>query len=171
MDEKWGRFVWRMEHGKGLIHLDGYYPRTLEEIYDNERAGVENLIWDKFNNNKDVELAQFLPKLQLYDGIAALKDALKESKIPSSNSVTIAHVLYEYLNDERYLDIIKENIDKDPNNISYVSVLAYCKPCQKAYRILLEENPLVCHTYRSIFMAMIQPVLKESLTSFCHRAN
>lgn len=100
MDEKWGRFVWHMEHGKGLIHLDGYYPRTLEEIYDNERAGVENL-----------------------------------------------------------------------NNISYVSVLAYCKPCQKAYRILLEESPLVCHTYRSIFMAMIQPVLKESLTSFCHRAN
>lgn len=120
----------------GLKKIDGYYPRIMEEIYEEERDDVEHLIWNTFNKSKDIELAQFLPKLQLYDGIKALTNALSESKIPSSNSVNIACVLYEFSNNERYLDVIKQNIDKDPDNISYVARLSGCKPCKKLYEIL-----------------------------------
>lgn len=119
-----------------LKKMDGYDPGIMEEIYEEERAAAENLIWNAFNKDKDIELAQFLPKLQLYDGIKALTGALTESKIPSGNSVNIACVLYEFLNHEGYLDVIKQNIDKDPDNIAYVARLCGCKPCKKLYEIL-----------------------------------
>ena len=57
----------------GSEKLNGYYPNTLEEIYDWEREEVEDIIWDAFFNKKEIELAQFLPKLEKYDGIKALK--------------------------------------------------------------------------------------------------
>lgn len=120
----------------GSKKLDGYYPNIMDEIYENEREDAEDLIWNTFHKNKDTDLAQFMPKLQKYDGIAALKNALKESKIPSDNSVNIACVLYESLNEEKYLDIIELCIDKDPNNISYVAKLSGCRPCKKTYEIL-----------------------------------
>ena len=43
---------------------DGYYPRVMEEIYNWEREEVEDIIWDAFFNKKEIELAQFLPKLE-----------------------------------------------------------------------------------------------------------
>lgn len=55
--------------------MDGYYPRVMEEIYDWEREEVENIIWDAFNNKKEIELAQFLPKLEKYNGIKALRES------------------------------------------------------------------------------------------------
>ncbi len=42
-------------------------------------------------------LARFLPKLRMYDGLTALKHALRNSRIPSSNSAAIAFVLYQKL--------------------------------------------------------------------------
>lgn len=120
----------------GSKKMDGYNPKIMEEIYEEEREDAENLIWNAFHKNKDMELAQFMPELQLHDGIKALKEALKESKIPSGNSVNIACVLYENLKNERFLDTIKQNIDEDPNNVSYVAILAGCKPCEKLYKLL-----------------------------------
>ena len=120
----------------GFQKKDGYYPRIMEEIYDWEREEVEKVIWEAYP--RDIYLAQFLPKLKKYDGVKALKEMLPECRIPSYGSVTISHVLYECTGDGKYLDVIKQNIDKDEDAISYVATLSYCKPCKKAYDLLVD---------------------------------
>ena len=122
----------------GSEKLNGYYPNTLEEIYDWEREEVEDIIWDAFFNKKEIELAQFLPKLEKYDGIKALKESPYLLQVPSEASVEIGKILYEVTGDEEYLDLIKRNIDESPETISYVSILSYCKPCQRLYNILAD---------------------------------
>lgn len=118
--------------------LDGYDTNVMEEIYEWERDEVEEIIWKNFHQNKDVDLAGFLPKIKKYDGIGALKEALGECSIPSDNSVILSQVLYEYTGNDQYLDVIKENIDKDENKISNVARLSYCKPCEKTYNLLVD---------------------------------
>lgn len=125
-------------NANGSEKMDGYYPRVMEEIYDWEREEVEDIIWDAFNNKKEIELAQFLPKLKKYDGIKALKESSYLLQIPSEASVEIGKILYEVTRDEDYLDLIKRNIDASPETISYVSILSYCKPCQRLYSILTD---------------------------------
>ena len=110
----------------------------MEEIYDWEREEVEDIIWDAFFNKKEIELAQFLPKLEKYDGIKALKENPYLLQIPSEASVEIGKILYEVTGDEKYLDLIKRNIDASPETISFVSILSYCKPCQRLYNILVD---------------------------------
>ena len=34
--------------------------------------------------------------------------------------------------------LIKKNIDASPETISFVSILSYCKPCQRLYNILVD---------------------------------
>ena len=46
--------------------------------------------------------------------------------------------MYEVTGDGGYLDIIKKNIDASPETISFVSILSYCKPCQRLYNILVD---------------------------------
>lgn len=58
--------------------------------------------------------------------------------ISSGGSVIISQTLYEQTGDDKYLDIIKKNIDKDVNEISYVAMLSYCKPCKKSYDLLVD---------------------------------
>lgn len=125
-------------NASGAEKMDGYYPQTLEEIYDWEKEEVEDIIWDAFINKNEVGLAQFLPKLKKYDGIKALKESPYLNRIPCEASVEIAKILYEATDDEDYLDLIKRNIDASPNTISYVSLLSYCKPCLKLYYILAD---------------------------------
>lgn len=125
-------------NANGTEKMDGYYPRIMEEIYDWERDEVEDIIWDAFINKKEVELAPFLPKLKKYDGIKALKESPYLFQIPSDGSAEIGKILYEVTNDEKYLDLIKRNIDASPNTISYVSILSYCKPCPRLYNILAD---------------------------------
>ena len=120
----------------GLEKKDGFYSRVMEEIHDWERAEVEDFIWDAFTNKNQIELAQFLPKLEKYDGIKALKESSYLFKIPSEASVEIGKLLYEGTGDEKYLDLIKQNIDASPETISYVSILSRCKPCHRLYSIL-----------------------------------
>ena len=125
-------------NAKGSEKKDGYYPRVMEEIYDWEREEVEDIIWDAFFNKKEIELAQFLPKLEKYDGIKALEESPYLLQVPSEASVEIGKILYEVTGDEEYLDLIKRNIDASPETISYVSILSYCKPCQRVYNILAD---------------------------------
>lgn len=132
------RYLMSQINAVGSKRLDGYYAKIMEEIYDWEREEVEEIIWKTFHENRDMDLAIFLPKLQKYDGIDALKAALGKCLIPSSNSVIISQVLYEHTENDRYLDVIKENIDKDKDSISNVATLAYCKPCKKAYDFLVD---------------------------------
>lgn len=90
----------------------------MEEIYDWERDEVENIIWDAFINKNEVELAQFLPKLEKYDGIKALKESPYLFQIPSGASTEIGKILYEVTGDENYLDLIKRNLA--PNYIIFL---------------------------------------------------
>ena len=112
-------------NANGAEKKDGYYPRVMEEIYDWEREEVEDIIWDAFFNKKD-------------DGIKALKENPYLLQIPSEASVEIGKILYEVTGDEKYLDLIKRNIDASPETISFVSILSYCKPCQRLYNILVD---------------------------------
>ena len=125
-------------NANGSEKMDGYYPEVMEEIYDWEREEVEDIIWDAFFNKNEIELAQFFPKLKKYDGIKALKESPYLLQIPSEASVEIGKILYEATGDEGYLDIIKKNIDASPETISFVSILSYCKPCQRLYNILVD---------------------------------
>ncbi|MBE5959022.1 MAG: hypothetical protein E7254_09220 [Lachnospiraceae bacterium] len=120
----------------GTERMDGFYPNIIEEVYDWEKNEVEDIIWDNFVYKNEIDLAVFLPKLTKYDGIKALEERVHLSKIPSEASVEISSALYESTGDEKYLDIIKQNIDASPNTISYVSVLSYCKPCEHLFEIL-----------------------------------
>lgn len=131
-------YLFEQIHATGVKKRDGYYPRIMEEIYEWEREEVEDVIWKKFHENRDIDLAIFLPKLRKYDGIEALKKALFECIIPSDSSVMICQILYQFTDAVKYLDIIKQNIDKEPDKISYVSVLSYCKPSKKAYDLLVD---------------------------------
>ncbi len=125
-------------NASGREKMDGYYPQIMEEIYDWERDEVEDIIWDAFMNKGEVELASFLPKLKKYDGIKALKESRYLFQIPSEASVEIGKVLYEATGKETYLNIIKKNIDASPDTISYVSILSYCKPGRKLYKMLAD---------------------------------
>lgn len=125
-------------NANGSEKKDGYYPRIMEEIYDWEKDEVEDIIWDAFINKNEVRLAPLLPKLDKYDGIRALRESPYLLKIPSNASAEIGKVLYEVTDDEKYLDVIKRNIDASPDTISYVSILSYCKPCPRLYNILAD---------------------------------
>lgn len=131
----------------GNERKDGYYPRLFEEIYDWERNEVEDIIWDMFNNKHDIGLIQFLPNLRKYDGINLLEKSSLIKQIPSEGSVEIGKTLYEATYDEKYLDIIMQNIEADPGNISFVSTLSYCRPCNKLKELLIHiyinnDNPV-----------------------------
>lgn len=125
-------------NANGSEKMDGYYPGIMEELYDWEREKAEDIIWDAFNNKKEIELAQFLPRLEKYDGIRALKESPYLLQIPSEASAKIGKILYEAAGEEDYLDIIKRNIDASPETLTYVSILSYCKPCQRLYNILAD---------------------------------
>lgn len=122
----------------GSEKLNGYYPNTLEEIYDWERNEVENIIWTTFCEKKDYNLSMFLPKLKNYDGLQKLKDTLQKCKIPSGNSVIIAKVLYEFTNNDSYVEIIKRNIQEDSDNGIYVAMMSYAKPSKSLYNLFVE---------------------------------
>lgn len=137
-------------NGTGRLKLDGYNLKTLDEIFEWERDEIEDVICRNFSNN-DIDLAIFLPKLKKHDGISLLKRKLQELTIPSSGSVLISQVLYETTKKEKYLDIIMQNIEESPDNISYVASLAGCSPSEKAYSMLVHiyinnENEVIRST-------------------------
>ncbi len=131
-------YFFKQMNASGSKKSDGYDSKILDEVYDWEREEVEEIIWKEFQKGKDGDLAVFLPKLRRYDGIGALKKALAKCRIPSGQSVLISQILYENTGNDNYLDIIKQNIDKEENKISNVATLAYCTPCKKAYNFLVD---------------------------------
>lgn len=133
--EAYLRFV-NLLNANGSVKKDGYDPQTMEKVFDWERDEVEDLVWEYFYNQGDNELCDLLPKLRKYDGMNALKERISRLKIPSYASVAVSKVLYDCTGEERYLDIIKRNIDAEPNNIAYVSNLAFCRISEKQYEML-----------------------------------
>jgi hypothetical protein len=137
-----------MENSKGFVHImtqinatgrqkmEGYWQDALEYIYDWERETIEDIIWNTFD--RDSMLAQFLPRLQKYNGIEKLRESLTKYSVPCDASVEIAQVLYDETEDEQYLDVIIENIKKAKVKYSYLAILGRCKPNKKAKMILKE---------------------------------
>lgn len=102
----------------GYERKDGYNNRVLEEVYDWERNEVEELIWNKFQQDKDLMLIEILPKLKKYDGIKMLKETLFSNCMSREVNMDMAKTLYEYTKDKKYLDILTISIDcNDYNNI------------------------------------------------------
>ena len=54
--------------------MDGYKLNIFENIYEWERDELEDIIWERFNNESNIELACYLPQLKKYDGIEALQN-------------------------------------------------------------------------------------------------
>lgn len=121
----------------GREKMEGYNPQILDEIYEWEREEAEKIICQKFCEN-DIDVAVYFPKLKYYDGIKLLEHKLKTLNIPSGGSVLIAQILYEATKDEGYLDIVMQNIEQEPDSISYVATLSYCRPSKKAYELLVQ---------------------------------
>lgn len=122
----------------GVNRKDGYYPKLLDEIYDWERDEIEKLIWFHFCDKDDLDMAIFLPKLQKYPGILKLEEKLSDSPIPSEQSSVISITLLGIKEDDKYLEVIKENIRLEPNKIQNVARLVYCKPSKKIYDVLVD---------------------------------
>lgn len=133
--EAYKRFIKQLK-SIGSAKKDGYDPRTIDLLYEWERDEIEDIIWDYFNNKNDYQLCALMPKLEKYDGVKALQESSILDRIPSSGSAYISSVLYGCTKDEKYLDIIKRNIDADPNNIEYVSILSYCGSSDKLFELL-----------------------------------
>lgn len=120
----------------GAQKLKGYSSNILEEIYEEERAEVEELIWDSFQNG-DCDLAKFLPLLKMHDGLEAMKNKLKECIVPSDNSLELAVILYNHTNENQYIQVFDENIKlgNDDQRISALAKLLKCSPTDKVYEI------------------------------------
>jgi hypothetical protein len=125
----------------GREKMDGYDAQTLENIYDWERELVEDIIWNKFVEGKDSDLAIFMPKLTRYDGIGALKSNLDKCIVPSGASFNISETLYIVTNEKEYLRLLiknyKETSDKAAR-IEYVSRLSRLAKKQEVYNELIE---------------------------------
>ena len=119
--------------------MDGYKLNIFENIYEWERDELEDIIWERFNNESNIELACYLPRLKKYDGIEALQNKLSECAIPSRESRMIAKVLYNSTGKDCYLDIFKENYEKSKENLYIiVTELYYCKPGKKMFDMLCD---------------------------------
>ena len=113
----------------------GYSPDTLDEIFDWERDEVEKAVWTNFNSTCDGDLAVLVSKLQLYDGIEALNEKLRDAISTNEYSlrmVFIACAAYEAALTDDYLDYVFEYYDKKKDN-SALAALSYLKPCDKLY--------------------------------------
>ncbi len=118
----------------GREKMDGYYPLTLENIYEWEREEVEDIIWHNFVDKNDSALALFMPKLKKYKGIDALKSKLHTYDIPSGASVNIAEILYIISNEKQYISVINQNYKLSTNSYEKVSIVA------KLSRLAKNEN-------------------------------
>ncbi len=134
---------------------DGYYFPLLDELYEWERAQVEELIWNNFADDTyeyKAYLYGFLPHLEFYDGVSELKRVLFDNtsdgyKYSTDMKIYYAASLYEALDDDFYIDIIKEFIcikegsfppvkgDVSSGLSSVLSLLGRLKPCKKIYNI------------------------------------
>ena len=71
--------------------------------------------------------------------------SLKSARIPAKkllasgqNPSLLDTLLFfkQALGDARYLDVIQENIEKAPGQVSYVAMRSGCKPDRRAYALL-----------------------------------
>ena len=129
----------KMVKAVGYEKKDEYSNKTMEEIYDWERDEVEDIIWEKFQRDKDSMLSDLLVKLKKYDGLKALKEAIEEVYIPGPASIMLAKTLYNCTKDIKYLNIFEMNINYNKwdstNNLSTISALNRCVITEDLYNL------------------------------------
>ena len=127
----------RQINATGSYKLDGYRVDLLDNVYENERAEAEQLVWDTFFNKKDIDIAVLFPKLKTYDGIKALKNAIDKFSIPSYASMLLSFLIYDSTKETAFLKIMENNIIKSKYDYSYISMLIYASPCEEVYQTLV----------------------------------
>lgn len=113
----------------------------MDLIEESEKEETEKLIYHSFVDESDGALAIFIPQLKNYEGIEILKQKLKESNVPSVNSIDIAFVLWDFTNDSMYLDVIMDNYNnasQDVVKLEIVGRLSNSSPNENIYSILLD---------------------------------
>ena len=88
----------KMVKAVGYEKKDEYSNKTMEEIYDWERDEVEDIIWEKFQRDKDSMLSDLLVKLKKYDGLKTLEKAIEEVYIPGPASTKDLNRILEIMN-------------------------------------------------------------------------
>lgn len=115
----------RQTKAQGSGRLDGFSEELFQNIFEDERGEVEDIIWNRFVNEKDSDVALYMPELQRYDGLKALRDALKTFRCPSDAYFSIAEALYKATQQKRYLRAMLLNayLEKSRSRLGYVSQL------------------------------------------------
>ena len=131
------KYLIQQVNAVGYERKDGYYPKIMEELYDWERDEAEDIIWRTFNEKKDIDLSDFMPKLKNYDGISALKKMFEKG---NNSSIDMAKALYESTGEYKYLDAIRENVKnvKSFTKLSAVATVSRLKPNEDVYNLLKE---------------------------------
>lgn len=131
------KYLLQQVNAVGYERKDGYYPKIMEELYDWERDEAEDIIWRTFNEKKDVDLSDFMPKLKKYDGILALKKMFEKS---GEKNIQIAKALYEYTGEIKYLEFIRDIIknSKGLTKLSAVVTVSQLPPNNNLYSLLKE---------------------------------
>jgi hypothetical protein len=105
-------------------------------MYEWERADAERLIWYEFNENKVTVLANLVLRLKGYDGVSAVMKMLSESPVPSDRSAYLSRLLFEWTNEEKYLDLLLTNVKQSKYRLEFVSELKCAPVCIKVYEVL-----------------------------------
>ena len=108
----------------------------LDKMYEWERADAERLIWYEFNENKVTVLANLVLRLKGYDGVSAVMKMLSESPVPSDRSAYLSRLLFEWTNEDKYLDLLLTNVKQSKYRLEFVSELKCAPVCIKVYEVL-----------------------------------
>ena len=103
--------------------------KVFEDLLPVEREYIEERIVNSFvGTHGDYRWADFMPLLEKYDGVEILKQTIDKKKIPSTDSLYIALSLLKTTGEEKYIDIIKQNIEKAAEKKSdYICILSQSK--------------------------------------------
>ena len=126
---------------------------VFEQIYSWEREEIEDVIWNCFLK-RDFSFIGFLPRLNKYDGTAALKAEYEKSK-----NINIAQILYNETKDSKYLDEIINCIENDGESPESVQALIKCISSPKRnnalYKVYVESDN------GAIRLAVVTRILRE----------
>lgn len=123
-------------NASGSDKLNGYSTDLLDNIYEDEREEVENLIWSAFFDRKDIDIAVLFPGLKTRDGIHALKNVVNNYSVPSEASMLIAFIIYNNTRENAYLKLMERNIVESNYNYSYISLLICAPLREEVYEVL-----------------------------------
>ena len=122
----------------GTREGDYYLPyHFLDELNDRERDEVEKIIYEIFNKNEKGAgyFSKYMRYLKNYDGIAALKQYLKEYTNVSGSRFDVITALYEATMDPQYVDMMV-GMYKNTRKRSFVAGIKYCTPSEAIFKAL-----------------------------------